>query len=101
MGQTEPTTKDIEISETELTTSERGAVLTTTVTDTTDIAVTVDLEAAFLANGRRLTTSWGGVTGLTPGNSAEVVIRVRGEQYAKATDYRILTKEVSPTVTTR
>lgn len=33
---------------------------------------------------------------LQPGHSADVVIRVRGEQYAKATDYRILIKEISP-----
>lgn len=93
VGQTEPTTQDIEISNTKLATSERGAVLTTTVTNTADVAVTVDLEVAVLEDGKRLTTAWGGVTGLKPEKSTDLVIRSRGSEYATVTDYRI-TKHV-------
>lgn len=101
VGQTEPTSDNVAISSPKITTSQRGAILTVTVRNTVDIPVTVDLEVAFPANGTRLTTSWGGVTGLCPSKSAEVVLRVRGQRYAKATDYRVLTKEVSPTMAAR
>ncbi|ADJ16810.1 FxLYD domain-containing protein [Halalkalicoccus jeotgali] len=88
----EPTSDDVAISGTELTTETNAATVTGTATNEADEPLTLDLEVQFLQEGEQLgRPALGGTTGLAPGDEWDFSITARGSGAGEATDYEIAT----------